>query len=40
MRCDNYGDNIEAGYFAALAALDKRVEFRYIPHYLFNVNDK
>ena len=40
MRCDNYGFNIEAGFFAALSALDKRVEFRYIPHYHFNVNDK
>ena len=40
MRTDNYGYNIEAGYYAALAALDKRIEFRYIPHHHFNINDK
>lgn len=40
MRVDNYGFNIEAGYYAAMAALDKRIEFRYIPHYYFKVNDK
>jgi hypothetical protein len=40
MRTDNYGFNIEAGFFAAMSALDKRIEFRYIPHYHFNVNDK
>lgn len=40
MRTDNYGFNIEAGYFAALSVMDKRIEFRYIPHYYFNINEK
>jgi len=32
--------NIEAAFYAAMNMLDKRVEFRYIPHTYFKVNDK
>ena len=31
---------MEAGYFAGLTALDKRVEFRYIPHQYLNINER
>jgi hypothetical protein len=40
MRCDDIGHNIEAGFFAAMNMLDKRVEFRYIPHTYLKINDK
>jgi len=40
MRIDDVSHNIEAGFFAAMNMLDKRVEFRYIPHTYLNINDK
>jgi hypothetical protein len=39
MRSDDVGHNIEAGFYAAMCMLDKRVEFRYIPHTYMNIND-
>lgn len=39
MRDNNVGFNTEAGFRCAMFALDKRVEFRMIPHYYFNIND-
>lgn len=39
MRNDNIGYNIESAFYAAMQMLDKRVEFRYIPHYYMNIND-
>jgi len=40
MRLDDVAYNIESGFFAAMNMLDKRVEFRFIPHTYLNVNDK
>lgn len=40
MRCENHGFNIDSGFFAAMCMLDKRVEFRSIPHTYFKINDK
>lgn len=39
LRLDHPAYNIEAAFFAAMCMLDKRVEFRYIPHYYVNIND-
>ena len=39
MRMDNTAYNIESGFFAAMNMLDKRVEFRFIPHQYMNIND-
>ena len=38
-RMENVAFNIEAGFFAAMNMLDKRVEFRYIPHTYMKIND-
>ena len=32
--------NIEAAFYAAMNMLDKRVEFRYIPHTYMTINEK
>ena len=40
MRTDDPGHNINAAFYAAMNMLDKRVEFRYIPHLHININDK
>lgn len=39
MRDDNVGFNTEAGFRCALSALDKRIEYRAIPHYHMTVNE-
>lgn len=39
LRLDNHGYNIEASFFAAMNMLDKRVEFRSIPHSYMKIND-
>jgi len=39
MRMDNASYNIEAAFYAAMNMLDKRVEFRYIPHHYMNINE-
>lgn len=39
MRDDNVGFNTEAGFRCALSALDKRLEYRAIPHYYMTVNE-
>ena len=38
MRDDNVGYNAEAGFRCALSALEKRLEYRAIPHYHMTVN--
>lgn len=40
VRTEDMAYNIEAAFYAAMNMLDKRVEFRYIPHTYFKVNDK
>lgn len=40
MREDDKAYNIEAAFYAAMNMLDKRVEFRYIPHTYMTINDK
>jgi len=40
MRVDDFGYNIDAAFYAAMNMLDKRVEFRYIPHFYMNINEK
>ena len=39
-RSDNVGFNSEAGFFTGLIAMDKRVEFRHIPHTYMTLNEK
>lgn len=39
-RSDNVGFNMEAGFFAGLKAMDKRVEFRHIPHTYMTLNER
>ena len=39
VRSDHAAYNIEAAFYAAMNMLDKRVEFRYIPHLYLNIND-
>jgi hypothetical protein len=39
LRIDNPAYNIEASFFAAMNMLDKKTEFRYIPHTFLNIND-
>jgi hypothetical protein len=39
MRSDHQASNIEAAFYAAMNMLDKRVEFRYIPHTYLLIND-
>lgn len=39
LRSDHQATNIEAAFYAAMNMLDKRVEFRYIPHNYLLVND-
>lgn len=39
MREDNVGFNTEAGFRCAMFALEKRIEFRAIPHYYMNINE-
>jgi hypothetical protein len=39
MRLDHQAYNMEAAFYAAMNMLDKRVEFRYIPHNHFVIND-
>jgi hypothetical protein len=39
-RSDNVGFNMEAGFFAGLVAMDKRVEFRHIPHTYMTINER
>ena len=39
MRSDHQAYNMEAAFYAAMNMLDKRVEFRHIPHTHFVVND-
>jgi len=40
MREDDMAYNIEAAFYAAMNMLDKRVEFRYIPHTYLTINEK
>lgn len=40
MRCDDSAYNVEAAFYAAMNMMDKRVEFRYIPHTFLSINDK
>jgi hypothetical protein len=40
MREDDMAYNINAAFYAAMNMLDKRVEYRYIPHVYMNINDK
>lgn len=40
MREDDMAYNINAAFYAAMNMLDKRVEFRYIPHTFMTINDK
>lgn len=39
IRSDHMAYNMEAAFFAAMSMLDKRVEFRYIPHNYMLIND-
>lgn len=39
VRSEDNAFNIEAAFFAAMSMLDKRVEFRYIPHKYMKIND-
>lgn len=39
MRDNNVGFNTEAGFRCAMHALEKRVEYRAIPHYYMNINE-
>ena len=39
IRGDHQAYNMEAAFFAAMSMLDKRVEFRYIPHSYLQIND-
>mmetsp|Transcript_4103 Transcript_4103/g.6936 ORF Transcript_4103/g.6936 Transcript_4103/m.6936 type:complete len:226 (+) Transcript_4103:153-830(+) len=38
-RVDNSGQNSEQGFYAALAMLNKRIGFKYIPHHYIMVNN-
>lgn len=38
-RSDNVGFNMEAAYFAGLTAINKRVEFRHVPHTYLTLNE-
>jgi len=40
IRCEDFGHNMNAAFFAAMNMLDKKVEFRYIPHTYLTINDK
>jgi len=40
MREDDPAYNTDAAFYAAMNMLDKRVEFRYIPHTHMKINDK
>ena len=39
IRSENSAYNMEAAFFAAMSMMDKRVEFRYIPHRYMKIND-
>jgi hypothetical protein len=39
MRVDDMGYNIDAAFYAAMNMLDKKVEFRYIPHSYICIKD-
>lgn len=38
MRTDNAGFNVDAGFFAAMSMLDKRIVMNYIPHTYLRIN--
>ena len=40
MRDENVAWNVDAGFFCALCALQKRVNYRSIPHYYFSIDGK
>jgi len=39
MRSDSVAYNMDAAFFAAMNMMDKRTEFRYIPHTYLNINN-